>query len=66
MGILSDRSGYYMPEKRFVGDAPGRGRPKQDTPFDSWLKHHLSRLYDPVIHEPIPTELLRLLEERLG
>jgi hypothetical protein len=66
MGIVSDRSGYYVPDKRLVGEAPGPGKPKQDPMFDNWLKHHLSSLYDPVIQEPIPSDLLRLLEERLG
>jgi hypothetical protein len=33
--------------------------------FDRWLTHHLGRLYDPVIHEPLPADLLRLLESRL-
>lgn len=41
------------------------GKPNTDPVFDGWLKHHLSQLYDPVINEPIPAELLRLLEERL-
>jgi hypothetical protein len=34
--------------------------------FDGWLNHHLSRLYGPVLEEPIPKDLLRLLEDRLG
>jgi hypothetical protein len=33
--------------------------------FDPWLSHHLGRLYDPIVQEPIPPELLRLLEIRL-
>jgi hypothetical protein len=33
--------------------------------FDQWLTHHLERLYDPIVQEPIPAELLRLLELRL-
>jgi hypothetical protein len=33
--------------------------------FDQWLTHHLGRLYDPIAQEPIPSELLRLLELRL-
>ncbi|HEX4506221.1 MAG TPA: hypothetical protein VH722_10865 [Alphaproteobacteria bacterium] len=42
-----------------------RGKPKSDPVFDGWLNHHLSRLYGPIADEPIPNELLRLLEERL-
>jgi hypothetical protein len=41
------------------------GKPKGNPAFDGWLAHHLGRLYGPVIHEPIPPDLLRLLEERL-
>jgi hypothetical protein len=33
--------------------------------FDRWLTHHLGRLYDPVVHEPLPEEFIRLLESRL-
>ena len=43
-----------------------RGKPNADPAFDGWLTHHLGQLYDPVIQEPIPAELLRLLKERLG
>jgi hypothetical protein len=49
-----------------IGDPNARGKPKSDPVFDGWLTHHLSRLYDPVIDEPIPADLLKLLEERLG
>jgi Anti-sigma factor NepR len=41
-------------------------KPQNDAVFDGWLNHHLSQLYDPVIQEPIPEDLLKLLEERLG
>ena len=43
-----------------------RGKPKADPVFDGWLNHHLARLYGPVLTEPLPKDLLRLLEERLG
>jgi hypothetical protein len=36
-----------------------------DPAFDQWLTHHLRQLYDPVVQEPIPSELIRLLEARL-
>lgn len=36
-----------------------------DPAFDQWLTHHLRQLYDPVVQEPIPRELIRLLEARL-
>jgi hypothetical protein len=37
-----------------------------DATFDRWLTHHLRQLYDPVTSEPIPADLLRLLERRLS
>jgi hypothetical protein len=49
-----------------TGRAAPQGPLKSDPMLDTWLNHHLSRLYDPVIQEPIPTDLLKLLEERLG
>jgi hypothetical protein len=33
--------------------------------FDRWLTHHLGRLYDPVVQEPLPADMRRLLEKRL-
>jgi hypothetical protein len=42
-----------------------RGKPKSDSVFDGWLNHHLARLYGPVLDEPLPKDLLRLLEKKL-
>jgi hypothetical protein len=65
MGILlaEDRS-EALRAKRVV-DMNVRGKPKSDPVFDGWLNHHLSRLYGPILDEPIPDNLLRLLEEKL-
>jgi hypothetical protein len=46
-------------------NADTHGKPKGDLAFDNWLTHHLSQLYGPVANEPLPADLLRLLEERL-
>ena len=32
-------------------------------PFDLWLKRGLHQIYDDVASEPIPEDLLRLIEE---
>jgi hypothetical protein len=37
-----------------------------DLDFDCWLNHHLVQLYDPVVREPLPENLLFLLKERFG
>lgn len=38
-------------------DSPG------DRAFDMWLQRSLHRMFDDVASEPIPPELLRLIEE---
>lgn len=35
----------------------------KENPFDLWLKRGLHQLFDDVANEPIPEELLRLIEE---
>jgi hypothetical protein len=45
--------------------ASGRGAERADGPesaFDLWLNHRLHQLYDSVAQEPLPPELLRLIE----
>ena len=37
--------------------------PKTDAAFDLWLQRGLHKLYDEVAKEPIPEEILRLIEE---
>ena len=41
--------------------ARGEARPTDDA-FDVWLQRGLHQLYDSVAAEPIPAELLRLIE----
>ncbi|MFT8325576.1 NepR family anti-sigma factor [Gluconobacter oxydans] len=36
---------------------------EQDSPFGIWLSRGLHQLFDDVANEPIPDELLRLIEE---
>ena len=31
--------------------------------FDRWLNRQLHRIYDPVLNEAVPDEIMRLLEE---
>jgi len=39
------------------------GPANTDNAFDLWLQRSLHRLFDDVTSEPIPEELLRLIEE---
>lgn len=57
-----------------MGDKPEKTSPAKDagqragrdasveSAFDIWLQRHLHRLYDDVMHEPMPTELLNLIK----
>ncbi|NVN11525.1 MULTISPECIES: hypothetical protein [Nguyenibacter] len=36
---------------------------QQDDPFELWLKRGLHQLFDEIAREPVPEELLRLIEE---
>ena len=44
--------------------APGAGRKpkKTDAAFDIWLQKGLHQLYDDVASEPIPENILKLIE----
>lgn len=48
-------------------DAPQRrsrnGRIGPDAAFDLWLERSLKALYDQVADEPIPEDLLKLIED---
>jgi hypothetical protein len=65
MGVLLASAGREGPKDKRIVDMNVRGQPKSDPVFDGWLNHHLSQLYGPILDEPIPNELLRLLEKRL-
>ncbi len=47
-----------------TGAARGRGakRAVPDAAFDIWLRRGLHQMFDDVAREPIPPELLRLIE----
>lgn len=49
------------------GDRPARRAGplggKKAEPFDIWLQQGLHRLYDSIAKEPIPDELLKLIEQ---
>ncbi len=49
-------------DKQPVVPATQDKKPKMDA-FDVWLQRGLHQLYDDVAGEPIPDDLLRLIEE---
>ena len=45
--------------KRTAADRPEEG----EDPFDLWLRLSLHGAFDPALEEPVPEEVLRLIEE---
>jgi hypothetical protein len=43
--------------------AKGRKGRKTEAAFDLWLQKGLHEIYDQVAREPVPEELLKLIEE---
>ena len=43
---------------------PATAMAEPDAAFDRWLRQELSRLYDSALSEPVPAELLSLLQEK--
>lgn len=45
---------------------PRQKRRKQESAFEQWLTRGLHQMFDKVAKEPIPEELLKLIEEDTG
>jgi hypothetical protein len=55
---------FGMTRRKEQGPPAGqKSKPKPDAAFDLWLQRGLHQIYDEVANEPIPEELLRLIEE---
>jgi hypothetical protein len=37
--------------------------PRMDQPFDHWLHKQLHEMYDAIAKEPLPDDLMRLIDE---
>jgi hypothetical protein len=46
--------------KRTAADRPAEGA---EDPFELWLRQSLHEAFDPALEEPVPVEVLRLIEE---
>ena len=53
---------HFSMTQRKKSQAPQQSRPV-DAAFDLWLNRGLHQLFDDVANEPIPDELLKLIEE---
>ena len=49
-----------------TGVGNGRGQAAPEAAFDLWLQRGLHQMFDDVMREPIPEELLRLIEQDRG
>ncbi len=64
----SFRGAHFManddkPRKGRAGDpARDRMKPLNERPFDMWLQKQLHAMYDEIASEPLPDDLLNLIE----
>ena len=43
--------------------SPPKKPDQPDTPFDVWLNRGLHQLFDDIASEPVPEDLLRMIEQ---
>lgn len=57
-------AGNDKPRTARSGDSRNRVRPKAqaDRPFDAWLQKQLHAMYDEIASEPLPNDLLGLID----
>jgi hypothetical protein len=65
MTLVAAGGKYPGRAKQPQSDKENVGSDATNPVFDRWLTHHLGRLYDPVIREPLPDDLMDLLERKL-
>ncbi len=62
----ADMKHFPMTRRKEPAPPPPPQAPKRRKPeaaFDLWLERGLHKLYDDVANEPVPDELLKLIEE---
>lgn len=42
------------------------GKPRMDRPFDHWLHKQLHEMYDSIAKEPLPDDLMKLIDHDAG
>ena len=54
---------FNMPQRKGKSSDDGAGKSTSaDSAFDVWLNRGLHQMYDDVVREPIPEDLLKLIE----
>jgi hypothetical protein len=61
-GIAAVEHIFDQPEGEQPPRKPARSGPSRAA-FDLWLHHRLHDIYDSVVAEPLPAELLRMIED---
>lgn len=59
---MSNRAGRVRIKGNGASDV-GSDEEMVDRGFERWLNRQLHRIYDPVLGEPVPDELMRLLDQ---
>jgi hypothetical protein len=59
---MSKRAGRTRVEGNGASDV-GSDEAVVERGFDRWLNRQLHRIYDPVLGEPVPDEMMRLLDQ---
>jgi hypothetical protein len=50
-------------DKPFSGGGNGLRPTAEEQPFDKWLRKQLHAIYDDVVQEPLPAELVKLIDD---
>ena len=61
--MSSASSGRRLPKKRSLSGGVRPTTSTTDPAYDRWLDKTLHEIYDPVLHEPIPDEIAKLLDQ---
>lgn len=59
---MSNRASRPSVESNGASDV-GSEEAMVERGFDRWLNRQLHRIYDPVLGEPVPDEMMRLLDQ---
>jgi hypothetical protein len=51
------RAGLKAPDGKF-----GKAKPSAERPFDMWLQKQLHAMYDEIASEPLPNDLLKMID----
>ncbi|WP_421999044.1 hypothetical protein [Reyranella sp.] len=58
----SDEKGKNPPRKAGSQEARQKGKAPADRPFDMWLQKQLHAMYDEIAGEPLPNDLLDIID----